>query len=119
MSPRNHQTTRLSDTPYAQVTITHPFHPLRGQQVEVLSVHDRAGEADLWVSLPDGTTALMAMNATDYATSEATMAMNRTGPRVDWVGLQALGRLLEPLRRKAQAAENEPASSPAGPGRLS
>jgi hypothetical protein len=73
----------------------------------------------LWVSLPDGTTALMAMNATDYATSAETMAVNRAGPRVDWVGLQALGRLLEPLRRKAQAAENEPASSPAGSGGVS
>jgi hypothetical protein len=48
------------------VTITHPHHPLCGQQVAVLRLR-RGANPDLIVRLPDGSHAAVAMSLTDYA----------------------------------------------------
>ncbi len=47
------------------VTITHPYHPLRGQQVEVIRLR-RGSDPDLIVRLPDGLHVTIAMSGTDY-----------------------------------------------------
>ena len=47
------------------MTITHPFHPLRGQQVEVITIR-RGNDPDLIFCHPDGFHAAVAMSSTDY-----------------------------------------------------
>jgi hypothetical protein len=49
------------------VTVTHPFHPLRGQQVEVVRIRWGA-DPDLIVRHPDGLHAAIALDWTDYTT---------------------------------------------------
>ena len=73
------------------VTVTHPHHPLFGQQLQVVRIQHRPpAEPDLIVALPDGSHAGIALSCTDYAPL-------RTGP-----GTTA-APLLEPdrLRRLA------------------
>jgi len=48
------------------ITIIHPYHPLNGQQVEVVRVL-RGPDPDLIVRLPDGRHAAIAMSLTSYA----------------------------------------------------
>jgi hypothetical protein len=52
------------------VTITHPHHPLRGQQVQIIRIR-RGVDPDLIVRLPDGAHAAIAMSSTDYASLPA------------------------------------------------
>ncbi|MGB7340846.1 MAG: DUF5372 family protein, partial [Phototrophicaceae bacterium] len=49
-----------------QVTVTHPFHPLRGQQVTVLCIYQRSNEPDLYIETATGMTMCLAMSLTDY-----------------------------------------------------
>jgi hypothetical protein len=48
------------------VTITHPFHPLYGQRVQLIRVR-RGPDPDLIIRMPDGYHAAIAASLTDYA----------------------------------------------------
>ncbi|MCL5960361.1 MAG: Y4bD/Y4pK family protein [Chloroflexi bacterium] len=59
-------TTPSSQQSSGSVTITHPYHPLHGQQVELVRVRHGV-DPDLIVRLPDGRHAAISMYWTDYA----------------------------------------------------
>jgi hypothetical protein len=54
-----------SQQPSGLVTVTHPHHPLCGQQVEIVRIR-RGADPDLIVRLPDGLHAAVAMSLTNY-----------------------------------------------------
>ena len=48
------------------MTITHPYHPLYGQRVQLIRVR-RGPDPDLIIRLPDGSHGAIAASLTDYA----------------------------------------------------
>ncbi|MBV7333528.1 Y4bD/Y4pK family protein [Chloroflexi bacterium TSY] len=52
------------------IRITHPHHPLCGQQVEVIRLR-RGEDPDLIIRHPDGFHTAIAMSCTDYAGASA------------------------------------------------
>jgi hypothetical protein len=83
------------------VTITHPHHPLYGQQCEV--VHIRRGvDPDLILRLSDGTHAAIAMSWTNAGQpQELPTTQNETElPRLDLQGLRQIVHLLDQLRQE-------------------
>jgi hypothetical protein len=82
------------------VTITHPFHPLQGQEVEVVSLYHREGEPDLRIRLPDGSQALIALSATDDARA-VPVAVSQPPPLLDWAGLRQMSQLLARLAQRS------------------
>ena len=90
------------------VTVTHPLHPLHGQQVEVVRVR-RGADPDLIVRLPDGRHAALALSLTDVGSPCPTMGPGMTLPLLDGDGLRRLAALIA-QRAPAQAAGVEAAS---------
>jgi hypothetical protein len=79
-----------------EVTITHPFHPLRGQPVQVLCVYQRLPEADLYVQAADGATFCIAMSLTDYGgASDSVQATHR----LTWQGLREIAQFIQHKRQ--------------------
>jgi hypothetical protein len=84
------------------VTITHPHHPLRGQQLSVVCVR-HGSSPDVIVRLPDGSHAAVALNATDYATdSLASPPAVAASHLLDLQGLRQLAQFLDELRRQGR-----------------
>jgi hypothetical protein len=84
------------------VTITHPHHPLRGQQLRVVGI--RGGESpDVIVRLPDGSHAAVALAATDYAGgSPVSLPPAPARPLLDLQGLRQMGQLIDGFRRQGR-----------------
>ena len=84
------------------MTITHPHHPLRGQQLPVVSV--RRGESpDVIVRLPDGSHAAVALSTTDYAAdSLADLSPVAASHLLDLQGLRQLAQLVDERRRQGR-----------------
>ena len=84
------------------MTITHPHHPLRGQQLPVVCV--RHGEnPDVIVRLPDGSHAAIALSATDYAAdSSASLPPPHASHLLDLDGLRQMAQLLDGLRQQGR-----------------
>jgi hypothetical protein len=83
------------------VTITHPFHPLRGQQVEV--VHIRCGrDPDLIIRLPNGIHAAVAMSLTDYAPTPDINLPSDPFPLLDIDGLRQVVQFIDRLRQEGR-----------------
>jgi len=84
------------------VTITHPHHPLRGQQLPVVGV--RHGESpDVIVRLPDGSHAAVALSATDYATDPlAALSPGAASHLLDLKGLRQGAERIDALRRQGR-----------------
>jgi hypothetical protein len=84
------------------VTITHPHHPLRGQQLPVVCVR-HGSSPDVIVRLPDGSHAAVALNATDYVSdSLASSPSVAAAHLLDLRGLRQLAQLLDELRRQGR-----------------
>jgi hypothetical protein len=80
------------------VTITHPHHPLRGQQVEIVRLR-RGMDPQLIVRLPDGRHAAIALSSTDYLSSPE----DERSPRPDYLlDLNGLRQVLQVLDRIAR-----------------
>ena len=95
---RNEQTTPLP-SPYPKwVTITHPFHPLRGQQVQVLRVHPIRGLTFV-ILPPDGQAYTIPAEMTDY------VAQSRDGAGIllDVGKLRQIRSLADTIVSKATA----------------
>jgi hypothetical protein len=85
------------------VIITHPHHPLRGQQLPVVCV--RHGESpDVIVRLPDGSHAAVALNATDYAADPSAALPAAASHLLDLQGLRQLVQFIDGLRRQGRLA---------------
>jgi hypothetical protein len=83
------------------VTITHPHHPLHGQQLPVVFV--RHGEhPDVIVCLPDGDHAAIALADTDYA--EPSSPHPSPSHLLDLNGLRRMAQLVAALRHKQPAS---------------
>ncbi len=91
------------------MTVTHPLHPLHGQQVEVVRVR-RGADPDLIVRLPDGRHAAIALSLTDVRAPIPTVGPGTTLPLLDGDGLRRLAALIA-QRAPAQAAGVAPASA--------
>ncbi len=78
------------------MTVTHPHHPLHGQQLPVVFV--RHGEhPDVIVRLPDGSHAAIALADTDYADPSPPPCPSSL---LDLNGLRRMAQLVAELRHK-------------------
>lgn len=94
--------TKHSADPTPQtVTVTHPHHPLAGQQVTIIGIR-KGADPDIVIQLPDGTHAALAMSATDYA-SPPLQNPTEPIPLLDLQGLRDLARLVKGLLARPQA----------------
>ena len=109
-SGRLKQTTTSSQSPSGFVTITHPNHPLRGQQVEIIRVR-RGIDPDLVVRLPDGQHVAIAMSGTDYAAPGQPASVHSVLHLLDFQGLLLTAELVEHITRQEHSnPQNVPKS---------
>jgi len=82
------------------VTVCHPHHPLRGQQLPVVSI--RHGEhPDVIVRLPDGSHAAVAIEATDLAEKPSAAITPASASHMLAIdGLRRMVQLLDAIRRR-------------------
>jgi hypothetical protein len=89
------------------VTITHPHHPLCGQQVQVVAIR-RGRNPDLIVCLPDGSHAAIAMSLTDYGAPIGPVPISSTAPLLALPGLRQIAQLMERRRQEGRLPAREP-----------
>lgn len=83
------------------MTISHPFHPLRGQQVEIIRI--RWGtDPNLIVRLPDGLHAAIAVDWTDYATPSDLEPPSVPPHLLDFDGLCQVVQFIDHIRQGGQ-----------------
>jgi hypothetical protein len=81
------------------VTVTHPFHPLCGQQVEVVRIR-RGADPIIIIQHSDGFHAGIAMSWTDYATASSS-ELSPTPPHLlDFDGLCQIAQLIDHIREE-------------------
>ena len=93
------QTTPLHEPASQFVTITHPYHPLRGQQVKVIRIC-RGSDPDLVIQCPDGSHIVVAMSCTDYATPQDFDSPLDSPHLLDLEGLRQAVRLIARIRQE-------------------
>ena len=86
------------------MTITHPFHPLRGQQVEVITIR-RGSDPDLIIRHPDGFHAAVAMSSTDYGLPPNSGPAFGPFHLLDVEGLRQAAHLIDRLGQAERACE--------------
>src|SRR5262245_31801246 len=93
-SASHQQTTALPSPVVESVTVTHPYHPLFGQQVAVIRVR-RGVDPDLIIRLPDGYHGAIAASWPDSAGAPVTARPAPVAPPVRapiaWLGSAAWG----------------------------
>lgn len=96
-------TTSLSQPSLECVTITHPHHPLCGQQCQVVYVRQGI-DPDLILRLADGTHAAIAMSWTDSGHPQqlSTPEGETDLPRLDLQGLRQIIDLFDQLRQEGR-----------------
>jgi hypothetical protein len=80
------------------VTITHPHHPLCGQQVPVVSIR-RGRNPDLIVRLPDGSHAVIATLLTDYGAPAGQVPVAASPPLLALPGLRQIAQFIQRQRQ--------------------
>ena len=96
------------------MTVTHPHHPLCGQQVEIVRIR-RGADPDLIVRLPDGLYAAVAMSLTDYAASSQHDPPPDPMHLLDFNGLRQIVQFIDRIRQErcypSTDSKGEPCSS--------
>lgn len=87
------------------MTITHPFHPLFGYQVEIIRIR-RGADPDLIVKLPDGFHAAIATSWTDYAGANSE-AVYSPPPLLDLEGLRQMAQFVDQLRQQENCPDKD------------
>jgi hypothetical protein len=100
------------------VTITHPYHPLCGQQVEVICVR-RGTDPDLVVRLPDGLHTAIAMSSTDYAAPPDCDLPSVPPHLLDLDGLCQIVQLIDHIRQEGRYPAADDEDKACNPGGLS
>jgi hypothetical protein len=95
------QTTPLSQQSARFVTVTHPHHPLYGQEVKVIRLR-RGADPDLVIRHPDGFHTAIAMSCTDYAASSPSPHDGFPPSLLDYAGLCQLAEFIEDLRQSGR-----------------
>ena len=90
--------------------ITHPFHPLCGQQVEVVRIRSGANP-DLIVRHPDGFHAAIAVDWTNYAALPDLDPPPISPNLLDFDGLWQAAQLVERIRREGRFPASEDTDS--------
>lgn len=83
------------------MTITHPHHPLRGQQLAVVCVR-RGANPDVIVQLPDGSHAAVALAATDWAADFSATPPTQVAHLLDLNGLRQMAHLIAVARQQGR-----------------
>ncbi len=83
------------------MTVTHPFHPLRGQLVEVVRIRSGA-DPDLIVRHPDGLHAAIAVDWTNYAALPDLDPQPIPPHLLDFDGLWQAAELIEHIQREGR-----------------
>lgn len=78
------------------MTITHPYHPLHGQQVEIIRIR-RGNDPDLIIRGPGGQHRAIAASWTDYAGGDQPMVS--PPPLLDLEGLRQIAQLMVAYRQ--------------------
>ena len=99
-------TTPSSQRPSQCVTITHPYHPLCGQQVEIVRIH-RGPDPDIVVQFPNGLRAVIAMSWTDYATPPGFDPPPTPPHLLDFDGLYQVVQLIDRIRQDGRFPTQE------------
>ena len=94
-------TTPSSQRPSGLVIITHPYHPLCGQQVEIIRIC-RGDDPTLVVQYPDGLHGVIATSWTDYATPQGFDLPSTPPHLLDFGGLCRAVQLIDRLRREGR-----------------
>ncbi|MCP4537506.1 MAG: hypothetical protein GY832_10200 [Chloroflexi bacterium] len=94
-------TTPISQEPAQFVTITHPYHPLYGQQVKVIRVC-RGADPDITVQFPDGLHVVVAMSWTDYVAPQGFGSSLAPPHLLDFSGLRQTVRLVARMRQEGR-----------------
>jgi hypothetical protein len=90
--------------------VTHPHHPLYGQQVVVIRVR-RGPAPDLIIRFPNGFYGAISASWTDYVAG-ADMALSPDPPPLlDLLGLCQMAQRIEPLRRHPGRADAQTRST--------
>ena len=84
------------------MTVTHPYHPLCGQQVEILRVR-RGPDPDLIIRHLDGYHGAIVASWTSYASAGEALASEKP-PLLDLEGLCHLARCVEHLEERSRHA---------------
>jgi len=92
------------------VTVTHPFHPLCGQQVEVVRIRWGA-DPDLIVRHPDGLHAAIAVDWTDYAALPDLDPPPVSPNLLDFDGLWQAVQLIDRIRHEGRFPPPEDTNS--------
>jgi len=82
------------------VTVIHPYHPLSGQQVEIIRIR-RGADPDLIIGHLDGYHGAIAASWTTYASAPGALPAEQP-PLLDLEGLQLLARVVEQLQQRSR-----------------
>lgn len=85
--------------------ITHPHHPLCGQQVEIIRVH-RGADPDLIIRHRDGYHGAIAASWTSYASTPDALPSEKP-PLLDLEGLCQLACVIEQLQEQHRVSRKE------------
>jgi Family of unknown function (DUF5372) len=86
--------------------VTHPHHPLCGQQVEIIRIR-RGPDPDLIIRHVDGYHGAIAASWTTYASTSDALACEKP-PLLDLEGLSQLAHAVERLEERSRHALKEP-----------
>jgi hypothetical protein len=88
------------------VTITHPHHPLRGRQVEIIRIR-RGADPDIVVGLPDGSHAAIAMSWTDFGAAPQAKTTDVAPHLLDLEGLRHALRVIDRIRQDGRFPQSK------------
>ncbi len=87
--------------PVKSVTVTHPFHPLCGRQVEVVRIR-QGTDPDIVARHPDGFPIAIATSWTDYAAPLDGESASTPSHLLDFGGLCQAAQLIDHIRREGR-----------------
>src|SRR2546425_8455431 len=102
-SPKH--TTPSSQRVSGWVTVIHPYHPLYGQQVEIIRIR-RGADPDLIIRHLDGYHGAIAASWTSYASTPDALPSAKP-PLLDLEGLCQLACVIEQLQERHRVSRKE------------